>query len=675
MKFIIIFIALICCGCGRVKEDFEAFDGTKERDAYWSYYNRQVMAQLEAESAEIEKQLQKEMAEEQRAELVQQKNNVKNRLINPEFFSFKTPADLPEGLNWQEGLGEPEIGSVNAKKGGVLREAISAFPVTLRIIGANSNQSFRSFHYDEVELGLVQMHPETGRPIPGLAKTWAVSADRRTVYFKLDEAATYSDGSPVKSFDFFMTFYLQMSKHANNVFGNEYYGTQFVNITSYGDQALSITLSNSKALPEYDASISPSHPGYYSEFGPDFEQRYQWRCRPTTGAYVIMPEKIVYGRSIVLSRVKNWWAKDRKYYRYRFNVDEYQLKLMGESEKVFQTFLNGEVDAVSLALPQYWYEKMEHPMVYKGYIKKVTFYALWPASEMGLWLNLADPLMSQKEVRLGLQHATHFDLVNQVDMRGDYERIRTFTQGYALFKDPPYQAREYSPKKAREYFAKAGFDRQGKDGVLENQRGERLSVMLTYRKSETSDRMYGRIKEAAKDCGLEYKLEGMEGSSSFQKISQKKHQAAHVAFSVSPPLPDHYQHFHSKDAYMEDGKTVRPNNNNLFSFADSKMDLICERQRAAKTVEEVQQTIDEADQLIYDSACWVPGLDTSYYRLGYWRWIEWPENFNVAVSENHYSAHVHWIDETIKKETMEAMRSGQSYPEIEEVYDQNLKRK
>jgi len=58
--------------------------------------------------------------------------------------------------------------------------------------------------------------------------------------------------------------------------------------------------------------------------------RYQWRKMPTTGAYDIKPEDVKFGRSITLTRVKNWWAKDKKYYRYRFNADRMSYRLAGQ---------------------------------------------------------------------------------------------------------------------------------------------------------------------------------------------------------------------------------------------------------------------------------------------------------------------------------------------------------
>ena len=35
--------------------------------------------------------------------------------------------------------------------------------------------------------------------------------------------------------------------------------------------------------------------------------------------------------------------------------------------------------------------------------------------------------------------------------------------------------------------------------------------------------------------------------------------------------------------------------------------------------------------------------------------------------------HVHWIDEDVKRETEKAMREGKAFPEVDQVFDQNLK--
>ena len=55
---------------------------------------------------------------------------------------------------------------------------------------------------DGIFEGLCQVHPETLKPIPGLAERWELSEDKRTYTFYLRPQALWSDGSPITAEDF-----------------------------------------------------------------------------------------------------------------------------------------------------------------------------------------------------------------------------------------------------------------------------------------------------------------------------------------------------------------------------------------------------------------------------------------------------------------------------------------
>ncbi|MDP1591731.1 MAG: extracellular solute-binding protein [Prosthecobacter sp.] len=662
--------------------DFPPYDGTKERDAFWSFYNHKVLEGLQSQEKDLPEQIAKEADAAKKAELEAELTTVRERLKMPEYFTFAKPEDVPADLKWEDGMNEPEIGDPNAKKGGTMRLYILSFPPTLRILGENSNSSFRGYQADEVEMALLGsfgdtgLHPETGGFYPGIANQWAVSADNRTVYFRIDPEARYSDGVPVEVDDFFNRVYMELSEYPKNPFGNEYFATQFHNFTRYDARTMSVTLPEPKPLAPYFAGFSPYPRHFYSEFGPDFEQRYQWRSRPTTGPYVIHEEDINFGRSVTFTRVKDWWAKDHKFYRHRYNADRIVYRVVRLQEKVLELFRQGELDAEELmmGIPEYWYEKLEIPEVHKGYINKAKFYRVWPSSYAGLWLNTAVPPLNNKEVRLGLSFATNYQKVIDFDLRGDFQRLNAFAQGYTLLGNPPIQSRPFDVQKAREHFAQAGYTKLGNDGVLMNDKGQRLSVTILHRKVELIQKVMQRLKEEAIKAGLEYKLEGMDTTAYFQKATQKKHQAVSVAFGTSPPLPDHFQYFHSKQAYMDDGKTPKTNTNNLTSFADPRMDKLSDEERHATSIEEFRAKSHACDQIIHDEAIWIPGYEQNYYRVAYWRWVKWPEKtFNLPISDLPLQYHVHWIDEEVKRETEAAIRSGKTFPETDQVFDHNLK--
>ena len=247
------------------------------------------------------------------------------RLSLGDYFKTGEVSQIPTDLVWENGMDQPEIGDPAAKKGGALRRHLSqlSFPPTIRPFGPNTNNGFRSDLYDNIELPLVALHPATMKEIPGVASEWAVMPDRRTVFMKIDPAATYSDGVPVKARDFLISVYLRASDNVVNPYTKEYFRDIYAQMTTYGDSVLSITLPEPTVYPAGTAGgIPPSPPHFYADYGPDYAERYQWLFPPTTGAYELKPEDLIKGVSITQSRVKNWWAKDRKYYKHRFNPDK-----------------------------------------------------------------------------------------------------------------------------------------------------------------------------------------------------------------------------------------------------------------------------------------------------------------------------------------------------------------
>lgn len=54
--------------------------------------------------------------------------------------------------------------------------------------------------------GLVNYHPQDLRPIPGIAESWAMSADGRTWTFRLRPTARWSNGDPITAGDFLFSY-------------------------------------------------------------------------------------------------------------------------------------------------------------------------------------------------------------------------------------------------------------------------------------------------------------------------------------------------------------------------------------------------------------------------------------------------------------------------------------
>ncbi|MGB0993430.1 MAG: ABC transporter substrate-binding protein, partial [Akkermansiaceae bacterium] len=103
---------------------------------------------------------------------------------------------------------------------------------------------------------------------------------------------------------------------------------------------------------------------------------------------------------------------------------------------------------------------------------------------------------------------------------------------------------------------------------------------------------------------------------------------------------------------------------------DPEMDTLSMGVRDATSLEEIETKCHRIEEIIHRDAPWVPGYTVPFARCGYWRWMKWPDNFNVRQIRDVYSSYVYWIDEDTKKETLDAKGSGKTFPEQDLIFDQ-----
>lgn len=585
---------------------------------------------------------------------------------HPKFFIFATPADLPKDLKWHDGHSVPAFADPAARRGGTLHGFISDFPRTLRFYGPDDNGSFRPYILDDNALTLIQRQPNTGQYYPALAKAWAFDPDGRTMYFKLDPDARYSDGVPVKADDYLFAFYFFQSKWITEPWYNNYYTENFTRVTKYDDYTIGITWKEPKPdMEDRLGSVLPVPEHYYKDFGPDFPQRYQWTMEPTTGPYTVLPQDIHKGSSIDLTHVKHWWAENKPFFQHRYNFDRIHLVVIRDPAKAFEAFKRGDLDEFPVTLPQYWYEKLpdSDPLVQRGYAHKVTFYNEVPRPTYGLYLNEDMPLLNNHDIRIGINYATNFDLVDQTYFHGDYVRMQTSADGYAQVPFPDIHARPFDIAKADEYFAKAGFTRRGPDGILVNAQGQRLSFTITSGYAALKDVLTILKQEAAK-AGLEYNIEVLDNTTAWKKVQQKQHQIAFTAFATSVErYPRYWETFDSVNAH-------KPDTNNLTNTAIPKLDKLIDAYDKATTMDQIRALAQQCEQIVHDDGAFVPGFEIPFYREAFWRWIQWPKDFNVRLSQYATQYGLEWIDPQQEKDTRAARSAGKTFPPVIKVYDQ-----
>lgn len=597
---------------------------------------------------------------------------------NPEFFVFATPAELPADIVWEDSSDLTEFSSPDAKRGGILRDWLPSYPRTLRRIGPDAGTPFRRFLLDDYSMRVVHPHPNLpGEYYPGLAESWSIDWDNKRVFFKLDPDARYSDGVAITADDYLFMFYFMQQDYHREPWSTNWYriGETYTNITKYDDHTISIGVAEAKPdifrLFEEDVAPVPSH--HYKDYGDDFVTRYQWVFEPTPGPYVVRDEDVKKGRSIALTRLDDWWANDKRFWRNRFNPDVRQIQIIRDMPKALEAFRKGDLDFFELTLPDYWHLKLPNdlPEVQNGYIGKYKIYNQKPRPNWGVSINKDKPLLDNLDLRVGIAYALNFDLAIEQTFRGDYERSNSFAEGYGEFTNHDVKARPFSVHKAKEYFAKAGYTEEGEDGILVKSDGSRLSFELTnYR--QPYEGLVTILKEEARKAGLELRIQNLDFMTGVKLNNEKKHELVFTASNVSVELyPRFFDFFHSFNAYKKNGE-IKPDTNNSTSTAYPEWDALIERYDNSSSLEEIKEISLKLQELIHEDAAFIPSHKVTFARVAMWRWMKYPEGFDTRVTGSGYSDQfsLMWIDEEEREATRAAMKRGETFDPIIKTFDQ-----
>lgn len=564
----------------------------------------------------------------------------------------------PRPEQWLSNAEDPVFASEKAVRGGRFRSFIPSFPLTLRTVGPDSNGSFAGY-MRALNFGLLDFHPNTLRAIPSLASHWAFDDDGRTVYFKLDPDARWSDGVPVTADDYLFTIEFMRSKHIVAPWYNNYYSEQIVDVSKRDQYTIAVRFGSKKPKEELlrAVAISPT-PRHFHQLDKNWIRAFNWRPAPVTGPYKV--SKVRKGKYVEFERIDDWWGNNKRYYQHRYNPDFLRVKVIRDINVAHQYFTKGELDSFPLVLPNFWHKKANARAYRRGYIGKIKFYNELPQPSYGLYLNEDHALLADRNTRFGLAHSIHMDKVLRTVLRGDYERLETMHEGFGDYSNPDIRARRFDLDAAERHYTLAGWQQRGKDGVRIRPIGktgeyERLSLDITYMSAAHTPRLVV-LKEEALKAGVELNLRLLDGSAGFKQILEKKHQIAWMGWGVGGLSPRYWENFHSDNAH-------KPQTNNITNTNEPEFDRLIERYRNSYDRQERIALAHQLEQKIHDSGSYIPTYKVPYTRAGFWRWVKLPAHWGTRSSDSLFDvlgSGLLWIDENEKQAVLSARRRGDS---------------
>jgi len=303
--------------------------------------------------------------------------------------------------------------------------------------------------------------------------------------------------------------------------------------------------------------------------------------------------------------------------------------------------------------------RSQTPVVERGYVHRIWYYNDMPRSPYGLWLNQDKEIFKDRNVRYAFAHAMNVKRVIEKVFRGDFIRLEQAYVGYGAYTNRNIKARRYNIAKVEYYMKKAGWKR-GADGIWAKN-GRRFSVEITYG-SEQHTRWLVVLKEDAKKAGVELRLQLLDPSTWFKKISESKQEVVVLGFSTGM-RPEYWQSWHSDNAH-------KPRTNNITNTDIPELDRLIDRYRNSLSIKERISLSREIQLMIHNTGAFVPTTMRPYVREAYWRWWRLPKVPGTKISGSLFSPFdsatggLFWYDEKLHEETKRARKKKESFSPV-----------
>ena len=587
---------------------------------------------------------------------------------------------LPEGIVWETNNVDPPIGSPEAIRGGTLNVAMSTYPLTFRLMGPNANLgSFvgwnRAFTFN---FTLVARHPVTDNYIPLLATHWSVQDDQRTLYFRLDPDAHWSDGVPITADDYVFTWRMIQSEHIVDPFYNIYAEEYYESVDKIDDYTLRIVGTRESWRPLSDFGEmwpTPSHSVVLEE---DWVDRTNNQYQIAAGPYVVA--EVSRGESVTLERPEEWWGDDKRYLSGRFNFDRIHLRVIPR-ERELDYLRRGELDFITESSSRRWNEEYSFDAVRNGWIRRVRAFIDTPSGLYGLFLNLEAPIFQNKDFRKAMQHLFNFDRLNQNLLYGEAFRQVSFFEG-SEYANPALEPYPFDPVKAREHLERAGyrraseragtsllgkisnvargllFTRSDVDDILVNSAGQRAEFTVLYA-SPTLTPHLTVVQQEVRRAGVNMKLQTLEGGTMLERLRERKYEMVSAAGGAGfYPAPRQYLH----SEYQEVA-----GNNNLWGFGMAEVDSLLEVYETDLEFQNRLAAMHRIDEIVQDEAFYLPFWTAPFVRLVHWDYLQFPESYLPPRTYDLEEYLLFWIDPQRRARLDDAMAQGEALPLDEDI--------
>ncbi len=253
-----------------------------------------------------------------------------------------------------------------------------------------------------------------------LAGAVEVAADKLSVAFTLRPEAHFWDGTPVTADDVAWTF------GALRQYGRPQYRQYYADVTDVTVDGPDRVVFHFKSADNRELPLIlgelPVLPKHWWA-GRDFSHAL---TDPPLGSGPYRLEHFEFGRSTVLARVPDYWARDLPTAKGLFNFDRIRTEYYRDSTVALEAFKAGRIDFRPENISKNWATAYDFPAVQKGLVKHEAFRHHLPTGMQGWVMNTRRPVFADRRVRHAMAEVFDFEWTNRNLFYGAYTRTESY---------------------------------------------------------------------------------------------------------------------------------------------------------------------------------------------------------------------------------------------------------
>jgi microcin C transport system substrate-binding protein len=533
-----------------------------------------------------------------------------------------------------------------AKKGGQMTSGIGDFPATFRIFGKDANTATNAEIGSLVYEPLIDINPITLGFMPKLASHWRIDPkDSQTYWFRINPNARFSDGHPVTTEDVIATYKLGMDSTILDPFQNSFY-SDFDPPVAVSKYILKVRSkkNNWKNMMYFGGQqVYPAHV-IGNVGGGDFLKKFQYEMPPGSGPYIMLPEGLQKQKSITLTRLADWWAKDLPVNTGQFNFDKLKFLYIEDENLQYQKLIAGDIDWFLAGRSQWWMQRFNEDEFQRGLIQKRKIWNDAPQGLLGFAFNTRRAPFNDPKIRQAFTLLFNREELIQKLMYNE----RTISDSYfpnSPYANPNNPKYRYNPETAAQLLAEAGYTSRNGEGILVRN-GKPFEIELPINKGE--EVILTPVQQDLKKAGIKLSFRLVDFAQKVKLMDERNFDLVYQGYT-GIPFPNPEPQWHSKFADKQ-------NTNNLTGFKNPEADRLIELEQVTADPAKRKPILQALDSIFMSSNNFALAWYSPFTRFAVWSYIAMPKFGMGRIGDYRDIYQRWWYDPEIKAKVDQARK-------------------